>query len=41
MTGVGLFMISLGYAIVYWGIQAIQGNPQGSFVSYLFPFGNG
>lgn len=38
MTGVGLFMVALGYAIVYWGVQAIQGHTQGSFVSYLFPF---
>lgn len=39
MTGVGLLLIVLGYAIVYWGVQAIQGKPQGSFVSYVFPFG--
>jgi hypothetical protein len=39
MTGIGLFFVSLGYSVVYWGVQAIQGNSQGSFVSYLFPFG--
>lgn len=31
--------VSLGYSIVYWGYNAIQGKPQGTFVSYLFPFG--
>lgn len=41
MTGIGLFLIALGYAIVYWGVHAIQGKSQGSFVSYLFPFAKG
>lgn len=38
MTGIGLILVAIGYAIVYWGIQAIQGNQQDSFISYVFPF---
>lgn len=38
MTGIGLFLIALGYSVFYWGYNAIQGNSQGAFVSYLFPF---
>jgi len=38
MTGIGLFLIALGYSIVYWGVQAIQGHKQGAFTTYLFPF---
>jgi hypothetical protein len=39
MTGIGLFLIALGYSVVYWGVQAISGNTnQGAFTSYLFPF---
>lgn len=39
MTGVGLFLIALGYSIVYWGVQAIEGNTQqGAFTTYLLPF---
>lgn len=38
MTGLGLILIQLGYAVVYWGLQAIQGNPQDNFVSYILPF---
>lgn len=38
MTGIGLLFTSLGYSIVYWGVQAIQGKSQGAFTTYLFPF---
>lgn len=38
MAGVGLFVWLLGYAIFYWALQAIQGNAQSSFASYIFPF---
>lgn len=38
MIGIGLFIIVFGYAIVYWGVEAIQGHSQDSFVDYIFPF---
>jgi hypothetical protein len=38
MTGIGLLFIALGYSVTYWGVHAIQGEPQGAFTSYLFPF---
>lgn len=38
MTGLGLILLQIGYAVVYWGLQAIQGNSQDSFVSYVLPF---
>lgn len=39
MAGIGLFLITIGYAIIYWGVNAIQGKKQKPFVSYIFPFG--
>lgn len=39
MAGVGLFIAFFGYALLYYGINAIQGNSQGTFMSYVFPFG--
>lgn len=41
MTGIGLILIAIGYSITYWGVQALEGHSQGSFVSYLFPFATG
>jgi hypothetical protein len=38
MTGIGLFLGAISYAIIYWGVQAVQGNHQGTFMSYVFPF---
>ena len=38
MTGIGLLLIYLGYAIIYWSLNSIQGNQQDSFAKYLFPF---
>lgn len=38
MAGVGLLIAFIGYAVLYYGVNAIQGNSQGSFVSYVFPF---
>jgi hypothetical protein len=40
MAGVGLFVTFFGYALLYYGINAIQGNSQAKFVTYVFPFGN-
>lgn len=36
--GIGLIMMLYGYAIIYWGVNAIQGKPQDKFVTYIFPF---
>jgi hypothetical protein len=41
MIGIGLFILAFGYAVVYWGINAIHGKSQGDFISYIFPFGKG
>lgn len=38
LLGFGLMIAYLGYAILYWGVEAIQGKPQDSFASYLLPF---
>jgi hypothetical protein len=38
MIGIGLFLIVIGYSIIYWGINAVQGNSQDNFISYIFPF---
>jgi len=38
MIGIGLFIIVIGYSIIYWGINAVQGKDQDSFMSYIFPF---
>lgn len=38
MTGIGLFLVFLGYTTVYWGVNALQRKDQDSFASYLFPF---
>lgn len=35
MAGVGLVIAFVGYAILYYGINAIQGHSQKTFVSYL------
>ena len=37
MMGVGMIVMYLGYAIIYWGVNAIQSKSQPSFVSYLIP----
>lgn len=39
MAGVGLFIAFFGYALLYYGVNAIQGNSQPKFVTYVFPFG--
>ncbi len=36
--GLGLIVSYIGYAVLYWTIQAFQGNSQDSFTSYLLPF---
>jgi hypothetical protein len=38
MIGIGLFIIVIGYSIVYWGINAVQGKQQDNFMSYILPF---
>lgn len=38
MAGIGLLVSYLGYAVVYWALESIQGNAQPSFSNYLFPF---
>lgn len=35
MTGIGLFLVFLGYTIVYWGVNAIQRKDQDTFAAYL------
>jgi hypothetical protein len=37
MTALGLFLMYLGYAVLYWGWNGIQGKSQDSFASYLIP----
>lgn len=37
MTGLGMIVLYLGYAVIYWAIQSFQGNSQDSFISYLIP----
>lgn len=38
MTGIGIILIYLGYAIYYWALNAIQGKSQDSFAHYILPF---
>lgn len=38
MAGIGLVLLGISYAIMYYGIEAIQGNQQKSFASYVLPF---
>jgi hypothetical protein len=37
--GLGLIIMYIGYAIIYWGVNAIQGKRQDTFVTYILPFG--
>lgn len=41
MSGIGLVVSYIGYCILYWALQSIQGKTQPSFAKYLFPFGQG
>jgi hypothetical protein len=36
--GLGMIVAFLGYAILYWGIQSLQGNTQDPFVKSILPF---
>lgn len=38
MSGIGLFLVAFAYAILYWGVNAIQEKDQGAFITYVFPF---
>lgn len=38
MTGVGIILAFFGYAAVYWGVNAIQGNSQPQFITQVIPF---
>ena len=38
MTGVGIVLFFVGYAVLYWGVNAIQSNTQTPFVESVFPF---
>lgn len=38
MTGLGMIVLYIGYAALYWAIESFQGNDQQSFISYLVPF---
>jgi uncharacterized membrane protein YdbT with pleckstrin-like domain len=38
MSGIGLIVSYLGYAVLYWALQSFQGNQQSSFISYILPF---
>lgn len=40
MAGLGILIAFFGYAILYWGVEAIQGNNQPHFVTYVFPWSN-
>lgn len=40
MTAIGLFLMYLGYCVVYWAWEGISGKSQDSFLSYLIPSGN-
>ena len=40
MTAIGLFSMFLGYCLIYWALQAFEGNQQDSFVTYIFPGAN-
>jgi hypothetical protein len=35
--GLGLIIAYIGYAIVFWGVAALQGRKQPSFGYYLLP----
>lgn len=37
MTGIGVFLVYLGYSVTYWALQSMQKNAQPSFIYYLFP----
>lgn len=41
MTGIGLIVFAFGYAVAYWGTNAIQQQSQPSFATYVFPFAKG
>lgn len=38
MTGIGLFLGYLGYAICFWAWEGINGNSQDPFIDYLLPW---
>lgn len=38
MTGIGIVVLLFAYACIEWGVNAIQGTPQSSFASKIFPF---
>ena len=38
MAGVGLFLFLFGYALLYWGIQSVEGNNPPSLLTYVVPF---
>ena len=38
MSGLGIIVMYVGYAVIYWALQAFQGNSQDSFISYILPF---
>lgn len=40
MTAIGLFLMYLGYCVVYWAWEGISGKSQDSFLSYLIPSGS-
>jgi hypothetical protein len=40
VSGVGVILAFIGYTVLYYGVNAIQGNSQGTFMSYVFPFGS-
>lgn len=39
MMGFGLIVAFIGYCLIYWGVQGIQGKDQAPFISYVIPFG--
>jgi hypothetical protein len=41
MMGIGIFLLYLGYAVFYWGLNSMEKKPQDSFITYLFPFASG
>lgn len=38
MTGIGVVIFFVGYATVYWGVNAFGGT-QPTYTSLIFPFG--
>lgn len=38
MIGIGILTMFIGYAIIYWAINAFEGKSQNPFITYIFPW---